>query len=379
MVTSGVSVSEELGSSGFVSVYAEYASPYVVIKRSKFVAMDEQTKRPLETADCQSLVRYYRFYTVLKSDIYIYLIIERCQKSFEDLLKDPALVQISPDEMIFYHISALHGLRVLHSLGIVHGNIKPSNILLRKTERGFLAVLTDFGLFKFRKSVDLDKNIATSLYRAPEVKTRENLSEIADIFSIGATLSEILCMGSERTPLEILCMGSERVATAFRKWKEKLQCEERSYCDDLDSMDMMMDFFLPKKQLHRRGQRTSGQLNYRFCAESLRSLLHHKGDTRNLLAKVLIKLITNVEAPPDFFVRKYVQQTIELHCTNTIIIEDTQQSDRKVKVAISKTAAQRLKNMWDKQPPPETLRKLNHMLTKLLEPPKTEWAEAFGD
>ncbi|MFC4347124.1 protein kinase [Kordiimonas lipolytica] len=91
-------------------------------------------------------------------------------------------------------------LRASHSLGIVHADIKPGNIIMRSGE---VPVLVDFGLAKTaptandmetltRGSLGQSLILGTLPYMAPEVMKGGKPDEVSDIFSFGALLYEVL-------------------------------------------------------------------------------------------------------------------------------------------------------------------------------------------
>ena len=91
--------------------------------------------------------------------------------------------------------AALNGLAALHSRGIVHGDIKPANLLIRRAD-GQIKV-ADFGLARVvgpEQGLQRRMHIAgTPGYMAPEVMKGGVAGKQADIFSLGATLYHMTC------------------------------------------------------------------------------------------------------------------------------------------------------------------------------------------
>lgn len=86
----------------------------------------------------------------------------------------------------------LNALESAHSLGIVHRDIKPQNIRLRRD--GIVKVL-DFGVAKMLDEPGLSlpgRVVGTPRYMAPEQVKDTPLDERADLFSVGAVLFELL-------------------------------------------------------------------------------------------------------------------------------------------------------------------------------------------
>ena len=84
------------------------------------------------------------------------------------------------------------GLDAAHLLGIVHRDVKPSNILFNQTREAFL---TDFGLAKFtrRKSgMTGTLLVGTPEYMSPEQVQRLRVDGRSDVYSLGVILYLIL-------------------------------------------------------------------------------------------------------------------------------------------------------------------------------------------
>lgn len=111
-----------------------------------------------------------------------------------------ARVEPSFDEKLALARQIADALKASHSLGIVHADIKPGNIIMRTDG---VPVLVDFGLAKSAASTNdmetLTKGslgqsliLGTLPYMAPEVMKAGTPDEVSDIFSFGTVLYEIL-------------------------------------------------------------------------------------------------------------------------------------------------------------------------------------------
>jgi len=89
--------------------------------------------------------------------------------------------------------SLAKAINELHSYGIIHGDIKTSNLVLHNNIKKQKIILIDFGMSYMNKDSNKDSMeyiSGTIGYRAPEQEERR-LSYASDIYSIGVTMIEV--------------------------------------------------------------------------------------------------------------------------------------------------------------------------------------------
>ena len=125
---------------------------------------------------------------------------KKTQPSIDSAKKAPSLPRL-PNRRECYEIAAklaevADGLDYAHQQGIVHQDIKPSNLMINRIGR---LCIVDFGtaqIKRLRDDPELTGGIATPLYASPEQLgiTPEPVGPPSDIWSLGTTLYEWLTL-----------------------------------------------------------------------------------------------------------------------------------------------------------------------------------------
>jgi len=112
--------------------------------------------------------------------------------SSEDLGAQRARGVLPIDNVLSYATQVAAGLQAAHAKGIVHRDIKSSNIMV--TASGQVKIM-DFGLAKVRGGAQVTKvgtTVGTAAYMSPEQARREEADERSDLWSFGVVLYEML-------------------------------------------------------------------------------------------------------------------------------------------------------------------------------------------
>jgi len=208
-------------------------------------------------------------------------------------------LRLTQEKAIDISIKCLDALYSYHSHGIIHRNIKPSNILVGIDGLGYLKVkITDFGITKLVKEkagstgqLTNINDISGSLeYMAPELidpDTFGNCDYRADLYSLGVTLYEMLC---GRFPSVSSGVSSSKIMEHY-VYEEPLSLQgiNPDVSIDLESIVLKAISKRPK-------DRYQSALEFRSCLENLKGNPSDAKeadttpiDTREIIGKTLRK------------------------------------------------------------------------------------------
>lgn len=96
-------------------------------------------------------------------------------------------------------IDVAEGMQFLHSAQVLHGDLKPANVLLKSGPGSHVvtAVVADFGLSRMldaslsQNSIQRTSSMGTIQYMAPELLSHGRLSKAADVWAFGILMVEL--------------------------------------------------------------------------------------------------------------------------------------------------------------------------------------------
>jgi serine/threonine protein kinase len=107
---------------------------------------------------------------------------------------------LPPEEAARLGVQACEGLAAVHEAGLVHRDVKPQNLFLR---RDGVLKLGDFGIAVLPAGTRLTAAgtvLGTAAYLAPEQARGEQVTAAADVYGLGAVLYELLTGRPPRSP-----------------------------------------------------------------------------------------------------------------------------------------------------------------------------------
>jgi eukaryotic-like serine/threonine-protein kinase len=172
-------------------VAVKEVSPPAGVTAHERAVLRERTLREARTAARLSHPNVVTIYDVVEDDGRPWIVMELvAARSLRDLvLADGPL---SPQQAARIGLQVLAALAAAHSLGILHRDVKPGNVLIDPDGR---AVLADFGIARAQDSPTLTTSgmlVGSPSYIAPERASGEPGGPESDLWSLGATLYAVV-------------------------------------------------------------------------------------------------------------------------------------------------------------------------------------------
>src|SRR5581483_1201673 len=189
---------ERIGAGGMAAVFKAYQPTldrYVAVKvlpayharDPVFVKRFEQEARSVAKLAHPNIVQIHDFG---EQDNISYIVMEHVDGG---TLKDRLKRALSVPEAADFIIQAAEGLDCAHRNGIVHRDVKPANMLLRRD--GYL-LLSDFGIAKILEGTTnltrVGTGIGTPQYMSPEQGMGQPVDRRSDIYSLGIVMFHCL-------------------------------------------------------------------------------------------------------------------------------------------------------------------------------------------
>jgi eukaryotic-like serine/threonine-protein kinase len=194
-----------LGQGGMASVYlghdTELDRPVAIKLLAENLAGDEEFRRRFvreaRLAARLSHPNVVSVYDAGEDDGRPYIVMEHVDgETLADVLARRG--RLPPDEARELAAQAANGLAHAHEAGLVHRDIKPQNLILR---RDGTVKIADFGIARAAETTITQTGtvLGTAAYLAPEQALGEEVTAAADVYSLGAVLYELL---TGRPPFE---------------------------------------------------------------------------------------------------------------------------------------------------------------------------------
>ena len=190
-------ITEPIGVGGSAQVYLardESLGRDVAIKVLDVQAAADQTLRKLFVREAQALAKLSHPNIVAVHDVgevdgLPFIVMEHLPgRSLKQLIERGGPLAVGEAVRLATEIAA--GLAFAHSKGIVHADLKPSNVLLDDHER---AKIADFGIARTpQEDAPTPQLFATAMYVAPERVEGKPVTAASDVYGLGLVLYEML-------------------------------------------------------------------------------------------------------------------------------------------------------------------------------------------
>jgi serine/threonine protein kinase len=168
----------------------------------------------------------------LTIDKRIYMFMEYFEYTFYDHIKYGTPKTL--DKMKLIH-DVIRGLDFLHSHRIIHGDIKPQNIMIRDNHT---AVIIDFGLSVLYEPCLIEKCFGTMPYIKPELIINPRLSYSQDWWALSVTGAEFILTRSYNKACSELYPDYKPELVNEKMSEVYLNCAESQLLNDLSKCDI---------------------------------------------------------------------------------------------------------------------------------------------
>ncbi len=224
----------EMGKGGMGSVYRAFDQTlgrYVAIKvMQKQLAADktfaENFVREARAAAALNHPHVVQIYSCSQEKGQLYIVMELVDGGRMDKMMEGGK-QLDEVVTLEVGVQVAQGLLAASDIGLIHGDIKPANILFDKQQK---AKVVDFGLARFAAQQHLQPGEiwGTPYYIAPEKVRSQKEDHRADIYSLGATLYHALAGEPPfdgETAKEVVLARLKNPAKGLRTVRPNLQPE----------------------------------------------------------------------------------------------------------------------------------------------------------
>jgi len=192
---------EKLGGGGMGVVYKAHDTKLKRLVAVKFLPQQvavnkenrERFKIEAQAAAALNHPNIATIHAIEEHDDQIFIVMEYIEgKELMDIVGNGPDRSLPINDVINYATQIAEGMKAAHKKGIVHRDIKSSNIMI--TDEGQVKIM-DFGLAKMGGNAQLTKQysvIGTAAYMSPEQVEGQPVDERSDIFSFGVVLYEML-------------------------------------------------------------------------------------------------------------------------------------------------------------------------------------------
>ena len=284
MIIGNYTVLEELGSGSFGVVYKARKGNEEVCALKELDIQEQVSNVDTEEELSQKKLKHdhlVMIHATTRIHKGIYIAMELCEMNIEEYFIKRRL---SLAERCGIMIEICRGVTYLHHQNIIHGNIHPSNVMMKQKGDAFMSKISDYQMSEIRHvKRDLCKlQERNAGYQAPETqKTGQEFSISVDVFTCGLLLFAVFkstVLKDRNTAIEHLIPGEINSKGNIEYLNRKLQQEIKN-----ESVFLSLYF--------KTSDSNIGRLLY--------SMLKQKPKERPQIEEVLIKII-KVEVENDY-------------------------------------------------------------------------------